>query len=173
MRSRRGTSRLTMTLAQLNALSRADFVKELDWVFEGSPWVAGRAWPYRPFATLEELHGVMTAAVEAAAREEQLQLLCAYPELGCHHPMSEASSSEQAAIFAGDPNLSPRTEKLRSYRDRFGFPFIYAIKGSRVEDIELSLLIRLESTPEDELHQALQEVRRIAWFRLLERYGEP
>jgi 2-oxo-4-hydroxy-4-carboxy--5-ureidoimidazoline (OHCU) decarboxylase len=61
---------------------------------------------------------------------------------------------------------------LQQYRDKFGFPFIYAVKGSALSDIMLALSLRIEDSPEEEFQQALREVRRIAWFRLQDKFKE-
>ena len=52
-------------LAALSALPQAAFVARLGAVFEHSPWIAGRAWAARPFASVEALHAAMVAAVAA------------------------------------------------------------------------------------------------------------
>jgi 2-oxo-4-hydroxy-4-carboxy-5-ureidoimidazoline decarboxylase len=160
-----------MTMEQANALSRGEFVEQLGWVFERSPWVAERAWASRPFASLEALHAAMTAAMEGATHNEQLALLRAHPELGSRGPMSEASTGEQAgAGFSSGKRY--RREPIQEYRARFGFPFIYAVKGSTIGDIMVALTLRIEGAPEEEFQQALCEVRRIAWFRLQDTFKE-
>ena len=159
-----------MTIDGINAMTRAEFVEELGWIFEHSPWVADRAWESRPFASVEALHAAMTASMESAARDEQLALLRAHPELGSRAPMSEASTSEQAGAFSSGG--LPQREELRRYREKFGFPFIYAVKGSPASDITMALDFRKHDTPEQEFQQALREVRRIAWFRLQDQYKE-
>jgi len=155
----------TMTITQLNDMPRAEFVEALGWVFEQSAWVAERAWEKRPFASLEALHAAMAEAMDAATPEEQLALLRAHPDLGSQAPMSDASTGEQAG--AGLAGMGPyQREHLRQYRQKFGFPFLYAVKGSPLSDIFFALSLRMEDTPEQEFQQALREVRRIAWFRL-------
>ena len=52
-----------MTILHLNTLNVNDFVEDVGWVFEHSPWVARRAWKHRPFASLDDLHTRMTAEV--------------------------------------------------------------------------------------------------------------
>ena len=52
------------------------------------------------------------------------------------------------------------------YRDKFGFPFVYAVKGSTKHDILKALEARLASSRDDELAEALRQVFRIARFRL-------
>jgi 2-oxo-4-hydroxy-4-carboxy-5-ureidoimidazoline decarboxylase len=159
-----------MTLAEINALERADeFVRALGWVFEHSPWVAGRAWARRPFASLEDLSGKMTAQVDAASPEEHLALLRAHPDLGARAAVSPVSAGEQAG--AGLDRLTQdEYEKLlrlnAAYKEKFGFPFLYAVKGSDKFAILEALGRRLESTKEDELREARGQVYRIARFRL-------
>ena len=159
-----------MTIEQANVLSQEEFVAELGWVCEHSPWVAERAWHQRPFASLEALHQSMTAAMESASREEQLALLCAHPELGSRAPMGAASTAEQAGVFGGGGSVP--AEMIQHYRRKFGFPFIFAVKGSSPADIAVALQIRMDASAEDEFRQALWEVSRIAWFRLQDKFKE-
>jgi 2-oxo-4-hydroxy-4-carboxy-5-ureidoimidazoline decarboxylase len=53
-----------------------------------------------------------------------------------------------------------------AYRERFQFPFLYAVKGSTKHDILRAMEARLNSTPEQEFAEALTQVYRIARFRL-------
>jgi 2-oxo-4-hydroxy-4-carboxy-5-ureidoimidazoline decarboxylase len=158
-----------MTLADLNRLDRQAFVDVVGGVFEHSPWVAERAWPHRPFASLSALHATMVAEMTGGGRDEQLALLRAHPDLGTRARMSESSTTEQRG--AGLDRLTrvefERLQRLNaSYRERFGFPFLYAVKGSTVDDILSALDARVGAAPEAELAEALRQVGRIARFRL-------
>ena len=172
-----------MTLTELNAKDRRAFVEAVGWVFEESPWVAERAWEQRPFASLDALHDVMTGIVASATYEEQITLLRAHPELGTVRlkpdptggttgvgsQMSVASQREQSG--AGLDTLT-RDEHERltalntAYREKFGFPFLYAVKGSTKYDILGALERRLPSRRDIEHQEALRQVYRIARFRL-------
>jgi OHCU decarboxylase len=153
-----------MTLEALNAMDQHTFVNAAGWVFEHSPWVAERAWPSRPFADIAALHRAMVAQVEVASPEEQLALLCAHPDLGTRAKLTPASASEQAA-FDFDQRFIALNQ---SYRDKFGFPFLYAVKGSTKHDILRALELRLPSDRDTEFAEALQQVYKIAAFRLQE-----
>lgn len=160
-----------LTIAQVNALDREAFVAAVGWVFEATPWVAARAWDVRPFADLPSLHAAMTQQVTAASRDEQLALLRAHPDLGSRARMSDASTGEQAG--AGLDRLSPgqfaRLQAATSaYRKMFGFPFLFAVKGSAPADVLDALERRLHATSDDEFDTALQQVFAIAGFRLLD-----
>jgi len=158
-----------MTLAELNAMDRDRFIEAVGWVFEHSPWVAERAWVHKPFGSVKALHAAMVSEVERAHHVAQLALLCAHPDLGTRASVSAASKGEQAG--AGLDRLTAeefeRLHRLNSaYRNRFGFPFLYAVKGSTKYDILQALEHRLAASPEEELREALQQVYRIAEFRL-------
>jgi len=158
-----------MTIADLNTLERAEFVAAIGWVFEHSPWVAKRAWEARPFANVEELHRALVEQVGSGLAEEQLALLRAHPDLGTRARVSEASSAEQAGVGL-DQLTQAEFERLRglneAYREKFGFPFLFAVKGSTKHDILDALERRVQSSREEEYRVALDQVYRIARFRL-------
>ncbi len=158
-----------MTIGDLNEADRAAFVRTLGWIFEDSPWVAERAWTRRPFASVSDLHQAMVDAVSTADRRDQLTLLRAHPDLGARARMSEASVGEQAG--AGLDRLTPDEfahlqQSNTAYRDKFGFPFLLAVKGSTTDDVLAALDRRLNAGIDAEFEEALRQVARIAEFRL-------
>lgn len=163
-----------MTLDELNGSDRDAFVAALGSIFEASPWAAERAWRHRPFASLEALHQAMIAEVSASSRDEQLDLLRAHPDLGTRARMTTASAGEQAS--AGLDRLTPsefdRLLRLNAaYREKFGFPFLFAVKGSTKHDVLASLEARLPATLTEEFSEGLRQVYRIAWLRLQDVVG--
>ena len=168
------TSAVGVTIAELNALDRERLVEAIGWVFEHSPWVAELAWTRRPFAGVDDLHGAMIAAVADADRERQTALLRAHPDLGTRARMSDASVGEQAG--AGLDRLTPddyaRLQRLNSaYRETFGFPFLFAVKGSTSQQVLAALEDRLPREHEEEFAEALRQVYRIARVRLDELFA--
>lgn len=158
-----------MTIAELSTLDADAFVDIVGWAFEHSPWVAQRAWADRPFDSLDALHDRMVAAMQQASRDEQLALLRAHPDLGARMRMSTASIGEQAG--AGLDSLSTvEFDVLQSlnsaYREKFGFPFLFAVKGSTSSQILTALRQRLPRDGDTEFAEALHQVARIARFRL-------
>jgi OHCU decarboxylase len=158
-----------MTLDGLNVLGLTAFRDAVGGVFEHSPWVAERAWRNRPFATLADLHAAMVNAVAQAALGEQLLLIRSHPDLGTRARMSAASEGEQAG--AGLDRLTPgefdHLHRLNAaYREKFGFPFIYAVRGADKDSILAALETRLAAEPEAERAAALGQIYRIAQFRL-------
>ena len=163
-----------MRLADLNAGGQAAFISALGWMFEESPWVAERAWPRRPFASLDALHVAMTQVVADASQAEQLALLRAHPDLGTRARISDASTGEQRG--AGLDRLTAdefaRLQRLNGeYRGQFGFPFLFAVKGSTKHDVLAALESRVTRTRDEEFAEALQQVYTIARFRLEDMLG--
>lgn len=161
-----------LSLATLNQMSQAEFVEAVGWVFEHSPWVAQKAWEFRPFTNLDVLHQTMVEVVQQATETEKLALLQAHPDLGAKVKMAEASVKEQAG--AGLNQLtSEESDRFfalnQAYQTKFGFPFIIAVKNQTKTTILEAFSRRLENSPPEEKATALAEVAQIAGFRLGEK----
>ena len=159
------------SLSQLNQMSQSEFTDTLGAVFEDSPWVAQKAWQKRPFANLESLHQGMVEVVQAATPDEQLALIRLHPDLGNKAKMSESSVKEQAGVKLDQ--LSPEDfERFQSlnnaYENRFGFPFIVAVRNQTKDSILEAFEHRLKNSVDREKAQSLAEIAQIARFRLEE-----
>jgi OHCU decarboxylase len=160
---------MSFSIAQINACSQPEFVDALGWVFEDSPWVAERVWNDRPFHTVLQLRERMIAEVAAAMHDEQLALLRAHPDLGTRARISVSSTAEQSGAGLDQLTSGEHATLLdlnNAYKQKFGFPFLLAVKGASKAEILEALEHRLESTPEAEFKEALSQVFRIAGFRL-------
>jgi 2-oxo-4-hydroxy-4-carboxy-5-ureidoimidazoline decarboxylase len=162
-----------MRLAQANALAPADFVARFGGVFEHSPWVAEAVVSQRPFASIDALHDAMCAAVAAAGESAQFKLLRAHPELAGRAAiageLTEDSAREQDAAglrSCSALEYSALQHLNASYRQRFGFPFIVAVRGLDRAMILAQLDTRLQHAPGEEFAEALRQVERIARLRL-------
>ena len=169
---------MTITLQQLNASSDADFVHLLEGVYENSPWIAHRAATRRPFASVTALKMALQSVVLEASPAEQVGLLCAHPELAGKAAQSgmltKASTGEQTQV--GLLNCSAEMlDMIRqlnvSYREKFGFPFIIAVRGPDGNGMYRDSIIRafqrrLKNQRDEELGECLYQVSRIAELRL-------
>jgi 2-oxo-4-hydroxy-4-carboxy-5-ureidoimidazoline decarboxylase len=162
-----------IAIAALNALPRDAFVALLGEVYEHSPWVAEAACGRRPFASRAELHAAMEAAVAGSDPERQLALLRAHPELAgraaLRGELTAHSAREQggSGLLGAPASSVERMQALnRAYAERFGFPFIIAVRGLDRDAILARLEARLGNAPEAERAEALRQVGRIAALRL-------
>jgi 2-oxo-4-hydroxy-4-carboxy-5-ureidoimidazoline decarboxylase len=162
-----------LTLATLSQASHEEFTAALGAVFEYSPWVAEATWPAVPFATVDDRHTAMVAAVRSAPEEQRLELIRAHPDLAGKAArsgtMTAASAAEQES--AGLLDLSDaefeRFHRLNSaYRERFGFPFIVAVRRHNKASLLAAFETRLRHSREAEIDAALAEIFAITALRL-------
>ena len=161
-------------LDEINDMDRDTFVAVFGGVFEDSLWAAEAAWQSRPFTDAEGVVETLIDVVRAAGRERQLALLRAHPELGARKPLTGHSEREQrnAGLKGGQGGQAELLAGLnRRYRDKFGFPFILAVKGLNPDQIITRFRERLENSREDEFNECLGQVFRIAIYRLEELLG--
>jgi 2-oxo-4-hydroxy-4-carboxy-5-ureidoimidazoline decarboxylase len=162
-----------MTLDELNALDRARFAAALDGVFEHSRWIVERTHAAAPFASVDALHRALITTMREATRNEQLALLRAHPELAgkaaIAGDLTAASLQEQAASGLGacTPEEFARMQALnRRYNERFGFPFIVAVRNLDRRRILDEFARRVENDREVEFAECLAQVSQIARLRL-------
>ena len=160
-------------LDELNSADRAAFVERLGNVFEHSPWVAEAVVARRPFASVDELHAAMCAAVRDAGSRMQLTLIRAHPELAgraaIRGELTDASTREQrgAGLDQCSAEEFARLHALNdAYRQRFGFPFIIAVRGHDRHSIMQAMQLRLGNDRDAEVAEALRQIERIAALRL-------
>ena len=154
---------------EINDMDMAAFITVLGGVFEDSPWVAEAAWRSIPFEGCGDVIDKMCGVVRTAGRDRQLALLRAHPELGTNKRLTRHSEREQknAGLKGGeDSRVELLAEMNERYRDKFGFPFILAVKGLSPDKIMERLQARLENNREDEFNECLEQVFRIAKYRL-------
>ncbi|MBO9709772.1 MAG: 2-oxo-4-hydroxy-4-carboxy-5-ureidoimidazoline decarboxylase [Caulobacter sp.] len=167
-----------LTLAHLNTLDREAFAQVLRFAFELSPWVVERAWDARPFASVEAMHAAMMAGLEAASADDKLALIRAHPELAGKAAIAKAltaeSNAEQAS--AGLDRLTPeefeRFHALNAaYGERFGFPFIIAVRLNDKASILAAMAARLANDRDVEIAEAIKQIGLISKLRLLDAVG--
>ena len=156
-------------------MTKDEFVSRFGGVFEHSPWVAERAFDAGVTGPLTagSVHGAMAAAFRAGTEEERLAVLRAHPDLAgklaIAGELTEDSRKEQAG--AGLDRLTAdehaRFTSLNSaYVEKFGFPFIIAVKGLTKDDILSAFETRINNDRTAEFATACAQVERIALLRL-------
>jgi OHCU decarboxylase len=160
------------SIAEINAMSGGDFVAAFGDVAEHSPWVARHVAGARPFAAREAMVQAFADAVHEASRESKLALLRAHPDLGGRRGLTPDSLREQAdaGLDHLDAGELSRLEHLNSsYKAKFDFPFILAVKGATRQQILAAFTERMNHSARQEFAVALSEVCRIFRFRIEDR----
>ncbi|MDM9622673.1 2-oxo-4-hydroxy-4-carboxy-5-ureidoimidazoline decarboxylase [Rhizobium sp. S96] len=157
-------------------ISRDEFVSRFGGVFEHSPFIAGRAYDdgfVGDELTVDRVHTALVAIFRAASPEERLGVLRAHPDLAGRlaiaGELTEDSKQEQAG--AGLDRLSADeharfTTLNTAYVEKFGFPFIIAVKGLNKDDILAAFETRIDNSRDEEFATATAQVERIALLRL-------
>ena len=167
---------MLLSIDDLNRMAVSDFTTRFGDVAEHSPWVAESAAGARPFADRDAVADAFAAALRGAARDEQLAVLRAHPDLAGRAAVSgdltEDSRREQAG--AGLDRLTPEefdrfTALNAAYKERFAIPFIFAVKGATAAMILAAFEERIANGREVEVENAIDNVCRIMRFRIGDR----
>ena len=159
----------------MTAVDRSEFVERFGGVFEHSSWVAERAFDHGVADTgsAASVHSAMVEAFQRASEAERLAVLRAHPDLAgklaIAGKLTEDSRNEQAG--AGLDRLSAEeharfTALNSAYVEKFGFPFIIAVKGLNKDDILGAFETRINNSAAEEFGTACKQVERIAMLRL-------
>jgi OHCU decarboxylase len=159
-------------------LTRTLFLERFGGIYELSPWVAASAYDAGLDAGADSAEGLakaMAAAVAKGTDAEKEALILAHPDLAGKLALASGLTAESAGeqASAGLDRLSPDelakfTTLNDSYRARFGFPFIMAVKGKGSNEILAAFERRLANDRDWEKRTALAEIDRIAALRLKE-----
>ncbi|OMH39781.1 2-oxo-4-hydroxy-4-carboxy-5-ureidoimidazoline decarboxylase [Motiliproteus sp. MSK22-1] len=159
-----------------SSMSREDFVAAFGDIYEHSAWVAESAYDKgldSSHEQIENLHQLMADILLGADHQAQLDLINAHPDLAgkaaIRGELTQASTSEQAGAGISECNeeeFQRFTQLNDTYKAKFGFPFIMAVKGSNRYQILDSFEQRIHNSNEEEFERALQEINKIALFRL-------
>ena len=159
-------------------LTKQEFITQFGGVFEHSAWVAERA--YEQGLTAEDndqevLHDKMASILISANREDKMAVILAHPDLAgkaaVAGDLTPESTSEQASAginLCNAEEFAQFTHFNDSYKAKFNFPFIMAVKGANRHLILGAFEQRLQNTPEQEFEMAIQQINKIALFRLRE-----
>jgi OHCU decarboxylase len=151
-----------------------EFVVRYGAVYERSPWVAEQAAELLGDAGDVGLIAVVMAdCVDNASQEKQLELIRAHPDLAgkaqIAGELTEDSTAEQASAGL-DQCTAEEYEQLqslnRAYHDKFGFPFVMAVRDSTRQEILEAFHSRLHNEHDVEFETALAEIHKIARLRL-------
>lgn len=157
---------------------RATFASVYGGVYEHSPWVAETVWDLHTGSeidTLEGLTAAMRKTVDNADESRKMTLICAHPDLAgkaaIRGELTADSKNEQKSAGL-DQCTEEEFEDFQAlnaaYKNKFGFPFIIAVKGHDRHSILAAFRARINHDREQEFHTALEQIHRIASFRLAE-----
>jgi OHCU decarboxylase len=160
-------------LAEVNQMSREQFVDTFGGLFQGPRWAAERAYDSRPFSDTTDLRRSFQEALFSATEEEQRLLIDSYPDLGADS-VAEGMEGQGSLVDQASLGLTRLDEKAQGelsdltsrYRDRFGFPLVTCVRDrDSFEQVVRAGWDRLENSESQEHAAALVEIAKIAGYR--------
>jgi len=155
-------------------LEREEFVSRYGGIYEHSAWVAEQGFADAcDLSDMNALAAVLAGIVDATSHAQKLALIQAHPDLAGRAAvagdLTGASTKEQAG--AGIDQCSAEEFQFfqslnERYREKFGFPFVMAVRNSNRQEILAGFTARLENDVETEFARAISEIHKIARLRL-------
>ena len=159
---------------KINKLSKSEFIKVFANIFENAVWIADELYKQKPFNDYEDLSSKMLDIFENTSKKNQIKILNAHPDLANNTKISsltQDSIKEQnsAGLDQCTENEFNEFKNLNDkYKKRFGFPFIYAVKGKTKIEILNNFKHRVVCDINVEFIEAKQQVKKIANLRIKE-----
>ncbi|WP_299416143.1 allantoinase PuuE [uncultured Sulfitobacter sp.] len=159
-------------------MDRDTFVATFGGVFEHSAWVAESAFEMElgpTHDTAAGIHHMMARVFRSATDEARLAVLNAHPDLAgklaAAQRLNAESTAEQASVGLDQLTDAERDQFVAlntAYTEKFGFPFIIAVRDNTKASILAAFERRIAQTREVEFAEACRQVERIAQLRLTE-----
>jgi 2-oxo-4-hydroxy-4-carboxy-5-ureidoimidazoline decarboxylase len=155
-------------------MTEGEFIARYSGIYEHSAWVAEEvAGDAITSESIEQLAAIMADCVDNASTQRQLTLIRAHPDLAgkaqLAGELTQDSSTEQSKAgldqCSADEYAQFQTFNDK-YHEKFGFPFIMAVRASTRAEILTAFAARLENDAATEFETALQEIHKIAMLRL-------
>ena len=144
-------------------------------IYEHSAWVPEKLLSENisEIKTKEELELMMKKIVDNSTETEKLNLIKAHPELGKKlqkkEKLTKFSKEEQKSAGldqCSDEEFEILTNLNNTYRSKFEFPFILAVKGLNKNQIIDNMKKRVNNCKSDEFETAINEIHKIAQLRI-------
>ncbi len=158
-------------IKKINSLDKSDFLSIFGNVFEKSKWISEKAFYLKPFESLESFISKIIGIYENSDNKTILEILNLHPELAIEKKLTANSEAEQskANLKECTPEEFNEFKRLNlSYKKKFNFPFIIAVKGKNKIEILNKFKERINNSLENEFLEAKNQVKKIATFRLEE-----
>jgi len=161
-------------LNKIEKLSETEFTEVFGNIFENASWVAEKLYIQKPFKNFKDLSNKMISIFENANNQKKLKILNSHPDLADKTKigtLTQDSNKEQS-----NAGLDKCTEEefnefknLNSeYKNKFGFPFILAVKEKKKSEILINFKKRVLCNKQMEFDEAIKQVKQIASLRLEE-----
>ena len=162
------------TINKINEFSQSEFTKVFANIFEGAAWIAEELYSQKPFLDFQDLSSKMLDIFENTTEEKQLKIIKAHPDLadktkiGSLTKESRTEQSQAGLDQCSEEEFNEFKTLNDKYKKKFGFPFIYAVKGKQKKEILSNFRKRTSCGIDVEFIEAKKQVKKIASLRINE-----
>jgi len=162
-----------LTLKEVNNMTFKDFMSSFGSVIEEGRWVASCVYDDLPFSDINGVCVGFAAFLRDQPFRNKIGIVRCYPDLAGKlsqvGDLSNESTQEHKAAGLLELTQDDRESLFvlnTKYKERFGFPFVVCARENKLETIKRGLLNRVENTKEEEVNKAIEEVVKIAGYRI-------
>ena len=159
-------------LNKIDKLSKTEFTEVFGNIFENASWIAEKLYMQKPFKNFNDLSNKMISIFENINNQNKLKILNSHPDLadkakiGSLTPDSNKEQSNIGLDQCTEKEFNEFKNLNLEYKNKFGFPFIIAVKGKNKSEILVNFKKRLLSNKKTEFGEAVKEVKQIVSLRL-------
>ena len=170
----------SISLTTLLNLPTDQLIQQLSGIYEHSAWIPEETFSssdkVKSIQSLNALFQALKDTVEKADDAAKLKLLCEHPDLCARAGVKEMEMlTEESRVEQGRAGLSQLTSEeydwfiqvCQEYREKFGFPFILAVRNATKHTVLAAIRVRVKNSAEVEFAAGLAQVHKIAWMRLV------
>jgi len=164
-----------VTKEQLAGMGYEDFIQIFGNVIEHCALCSAAVWAKRPFHDLRELHLAICTFIDDLPKIGREGILRLHPDLAGRiaeiGKLTSESSKEQ--LSAGLNEITDEEKSIlqaqnERYKSKFGFPFVICARENKKQAILSGIKARVENDKDVELATGIAEVKKIAFYRLLD-----
>ncbi|MEP9392180.1 solute carrier family 23 protein [Gordonia sp. VNQ95] len=157
----------SITLDEVNTMSREEFRETFGEVVQGVDWVLDRAWEQRPFEDVHDLRIAFQEAMLTGSDTQQMDLIQAFPDLGAENEYGELTAVDHKGLSHLEETEHENVVNLASaYREHFGFPLVICARETeRYDRVLRNGWARMDNSETSEKSFALIEIAKIVNYR--------
>ena len=157
----------TITLDEVNSMTKERFTEVFGHVVQDIPWAVERAFEQRPYADTMALREAFQDAVLTGSSEQQLELINTFHDLGAEDDTGHALAVDHVALSnLAEEDHNDVVELAGAYHEHFGFPLVICARETEHFDRVLKNgWSRMDNSTPAEKAFALIEIAKIANYR--------
>ena len=159
---------------KIDKLTETEFTEVFGNIFENASWIAEKLYSQKPFKDFEDLSQKMLNIFENIDKEKKLEIMNSHPDLadktkiGSLTPDSNKEQNTAGLDVCSEEEFNEFKKLNIQYKKKFGFPFIYAVKGKSKNEILNNFKERVAYDINVEFEEAKKQIKKIASLRLNE-----